>query len=135
VSTRINQHTDGAAECRLLHLSGNSWISLAGTSVLYLFAPNVIVAVGRGLCEPPAIRRGCSLRVARSSTLEPFREPVVGRAAIIWGTVIQAAYTLFVVQSNRARQLMTEFFDKLRVDRKLDEALCFPPTNHQGQQE
>jgi hypothetical protein len=42
---------------------------------------------------------------------------------LIAGTVIDAVSALFFVQSNKARQLMTEFFDKLRVDRKLDEAL------------
>jgi hypothetical protein len=44
---------------------------------------------------------------------------------LISGTVIDAVAALFFIQSNRARQLMTEFFDKLRVDRKLDEALKF----------
>jgi hypothetical protein len=42
---------------------------------------------------------------------------------LISGTVIDAVAALFFVQSNRARQLMSEFFDKLRVDRKLDECL------------
>jgi hypothetical protein len=42
---------------------------------------------------------------------------------LVAGTVIDAVSALFFVQSNKARQLMTEFFDKLRVDRKLDEAL------------
>ena len=39
------------------------------------------------------------------------------------GTVIDAVSALFFVQSNKARQLMSEFFDKLRVDRKLEESL------------
>lgn len=39
------------------------------------------------------------------------------------GAVIEAVSALFFVQSNRARQLMIEFFDRLRADRKLDEAL------------
>lgn len=39
-------------------------------------------------------------------------------------TIIDAVSALFFVQSNRARQLMTEFFDKLRIDRKLDESLA-----------
>jgi hypothetical protein len=42
---------------------------------------------------------------------------------LVAGTIIDAVSALFFVQSNKARQLMTEFFDKLRVDRKLDEAL------------
>jgi hypothetical protein len=36
---------------------------------------------------------------------------------------IDAVAALFFVQSNKARQLMTEFFDKLRTDRRLDESL------------
>jgi hypothetical protein len=43
---------------------------------------------------------------------------------LVAGTVIDAVAALFFVQSNKARQLMVEFFDKLRVDRKLDEALA-----------
>jgi hypothetical protein len=37
--------------------------------------------------------------------------------------IIEAVSALFFVQSNKTRQLMTEFFDKLRSDRKLDESL------------
>jgi hypothetical protein len=36
---------------------------------------------------------------------------------------IHEVAALFFVQSNKSRQLMVDFFDKLRVDRKLDEAL------------
>lgn len=43
--------------------------------------------------------------------------------AVVAGTIIDAVAALFFVQSNKARQLMTEFFDKLRTDRKLDESL------------
>jgi len=39
------------------------------------------------------------------------------------GTIIDAVAALFFIQSNRARRLMTEFFDRLRIDRKLDESL------------
>lgn len=42
---------------------------------------------------------------------------------LIAGTIIDAVAALFFVQSNKARQLMTEFFDKLRADRKLEESL------------
>ena len=42
---------------------------------------------------------------------------------IIAGAIIDAVSALFFVQSNRARQLMTEFFDKLREDRKFDESI------------
>jgi hypothetical protein len=43
--------------------------------------------------------------------------------SLISGTVIDAVSALFFVQSNKARQLMTEFFDRLRKDRKFEEAL------------
>jgi hypothetical protein len=42
---------------------------------------------------------------------------------LISGTIIEAVSALFFVQSNRARRLMAEFFDKLRIDRKLEESL------------
>lgn len=42
---------------------------------------------------------------------------------VIAGAVIDAVAALFFVQSNRARELMVQFFDRLRRDRKLDEAL------------
>jgi len=53
--------------------------------------------------------------------------------SIISGTIIDAVSALFFVQSNKARQLMTEFFDKLRADRKFEEALNLAdqiPDNH-----
>jgi hypothetical protein len=48
-----------------------------------------------------------------------------GRAFItlLAGTIIDAVAALFFVQSNKARELMTNFFDRLRADRKLEEAL------------
>lgn len=42
---------------------------------------------------------------------------------LVAGTMVDAVSALFFVQSNRARRIMTDFFDKLRVDRKIDEAL------------
>ncbi|MBB3914132.1 TRADD-N-associated membrane domain-containing protein [Rhizobium fabae] len=43
---------------------------------------------------------------------------------LVAGAIIDAVAALFFVQSNKARELMVEFFDKLRNDRKLDEALA-----------
>lgn len=43
--------------------------------------------------------------------------------SIVSGIVIDAVAALFFMQSNKARLLMSEFFDRLRVDRKLEEAL------------
>jgi hypothetical protein len=42
---------------------------------------------------------------------------------LISGVIIDAVSALFFVQSNKARQLMIEFFDKLRTDRKFEESL------------
>lgn len=46
-----------------------------------------------------------------------------GYVGIIAGTIIDAVSALFFYQSNKARQLMSEFFDRLRSDRKLEESL------------
>jgi len=54
------------------------------------------------------------------SMIDKAGKPIFAVAA---GTIIDAVAALFFVQSNKARQLMTDFFDKLRVDRKLDESL------------
>jgi hypothetical protein len=43
--------------------------------------------------------------------------------ALVAGAIVEAVSGLFFVQSNRARQLMVEFFDKLREDRERDRAL------------
>ncbi|MFD2097494.1 hypothetical protein ACFSJ3_15975 [Corallincola platygyrae] len=42
---------------------------------------------------------------------------------VVSGTIIDAIAALFFTQSNQARKLMTEFFDKLRVDRQFNESL------------
>jgi hypothetical protein len=39
------------------------------------------------------------------------------------GAIVDAVAALFFTQSNQARRLMTEFFDKLRLDRQFNEAL------------
>jgi hypothetical protein len=48
-----------------------------------------------------------------------------GRAwiTLVSGTIVEAVSALFFVQSNRARRLMADFFERLRSDRKLEEAL------------
>jgi hypothetical protein len=43
--------------------------------------------------------------------------------SIASGAVVDAVAALFFTQSNQARRLMTEFFDKLRIDRQFNEAL------------
>ena len=46
-----------------------------------------------------------------------------GYIGIVAGTIIDTVSALFFYQSNKARQLMSEFFDRLRSDRKLEESL------------
>jgi hypothetical protein len=46
-----------------------------------------------------------------------------GVISLISGSVVEAVSALFFVQANRARNLMVQFFDRLRVDRSLDESL------------
>jgi len=46
--------------------------------------------------------------------------PILTLAA---GTIIDAVAALFFTQSNQARKSMTEFFDKLRLDRQFNESL------------
>ncbi|MFN3780493.1 MAG: TRADD-N-associated membrane domain-containing protein [Brevundimonas aurantiaca] len=44
---------------------------------------------------------------------------------LVSGTIVEAVSALFFAQSNHSRKMMIEFFDKLRADRKLAEALKF----------
>lgn len=44
---------------------------------------------------------------------------------LVSGAVIEAVSALFFVQSNKARELLVAFFDKLREDRKLEESVRF----------
>lgn len=43
--------------------------------------------------------------------------------SLISGTIIDAVSALFFVQSNKSRELMSTFFEKLRTDRKIEESL------------
>lgn len=43
--------------------------------------------------------------------------------SLISGTIIDSVSALFFVQSNKSRELMANFFDKLRTDRKIEESL------------
>ena len=46
-----------------------------------------------------------------------------GYLGIVAGAIIDVVSALFFYQSNKARQLMSDFFDRLRSDRKLEESL------------
>lgn len=43
--------------------------------------------------------------------------------SLISGIIIDSVSALFFVQSNKSRELMATFFDKLRTDRKIEESL------------
>ena len=63
-----------------------------------------------------------------SSTEGKGAEKSLAILGVIAGTIIDAIAGLFFVQSNRARELMVQFFDRLRADRKLDEAIRLAET-------
>jgi hypothetical protein len=96
-------HAQGLSQSRI-----SFWFSLVFASLGFAI---IALSVGIFLQDTPAPGVGW---------LESAGRPLF---ALIAGTIIDAVAALFFVQSNKARQLMTEFFDKLRVDRKLDEAL------------
>jgi hypothetical protein len=95
-------HAQGLAQSRI-----SFWFSLTFASIGFAV---IALAVGIFLQGTPA----------GSGWLDSAGKPIF---TLISGTVIDAVAALFFVQSNKARQLMTEFFDKLRTDRKLDESL------------
>ncbi len=69
---------------------------------------------------------GFAVIVSAAVSLQPNEKVLEqGRTIVtlIAGTVIDAVAALFFVQSNKARQLMVEFFDRLRNDQKLEESL------------
>jgi TRADD-N domain-containing protein len=96
-------HTQGLSQSRV-----SFWFSLIFASLGFAI---IALAVGIFLQSDANSNAGW---------LDTAGKPIF---TLIAGTVIDAVAALFFVQSNKARQLMTEFFDKLRVDRKLDEAL------------
>ena len=93
-------HAQGLAQSRV-----SFWFSLTFASIGFAV---IALAVGLFLEATPA----------GTGWLDNAGKPVF---TLVSGTVIDAVAALFFVQSNKARQLMTEFFDKLRIDRKLDE--------------
>lgn len=99
-------HAQGLAQSRV-----SFWFSLTFASIGF-----AVIALGVGIVLQREEPTGGSLMQVVSGAGKPA-------LTIISGTIIDAVAALFFVQSNKARQLMTEFFDKLRMDRKLDEAL------------
>ena len=90
-------HSQGLAQAKI-----SFWFSLVFASLGFLV---IIVTL---------------LTMNRSVALAEQGPTFVG---LVSGTIIDAVAALFFVQSNKARHLMTEFFDKLRADRKFEESL------------
>ena len=88
-------HAQGLTQSRVAFLFSIVFASLG----FVLIAATVVVAVAAGT------RTGANA------------------VALISGAIVEAVSGLFFVQSNRARITMTAFFDKLRQDRSLEEAL------------
>ena len=90
-------HAQGLAQSKI-----SFWFSLIFASLGFLVIITAIFTIER---EVPITNQGRTL------------------ITLIAGTIIDAVSALFFVQSNKARQLMVDFFDRLRNDRKLDESL------------
>ncbi len=102
-------HSQGLAQSKI-----SFWFSLIFAAIGFTI---IIVAI---LMYVLASETNAESTVKSVSIIDKAGKPIF---AVIAGTIIDAVAALFFVQSNKARQLMTEFFDKLRVDRKLDESL------------
>jgi hypothetical protein len=96
-------HAQGLSQSRV-----SFWFSLVFAALGFMI---IAIAVGLFLQTPTA---------PGASFGDNIGKPAF---TLVAGTIVDAVAALFFVQSNKARQLMTDFFDKLRVDRKLDEAL------------
>jgi hypothetical protein len=90
-------HAQGLAQSKI-----SFWFSLIFASLGFLVIVTAIFTIER---QTPLASQGRTL------------------ITLIAGTIIDAVSALFFVQSNKARQLMVDFFDRLRNDRKLDESL------------
>ena len=98
-------HAQGLAQSKI-----SFWYSLLFATIGFGI---IILSVLSYLISPEVYRESATM-------VEKAGKPIF---AVVAGTIIDAVAGLFFVQSNKARQLMTDFFDKLRVDRKLDESL------------
>jgi hypothetical protein len=97
-------HAQGLAQSKV-----SFWFSLIFAALGFSV---ILVAVG-------TLIFGGELR-ATSSVQSTATQPIF---ALVAGTIIEAVAALFFVQSNKARQLMIDFFDRARLDRKIDESL------------
>lgn len=65
-------------------------------------------------------RQQAAAAASDADTLSKYASAIIG---LVSGTIIQSVGALFFMQSNRARRQLAEFFDRLRRDRRFDEAL------------
>ncbi|MCG8506902.1 MAG: hypothetical protein MI755_20010 [Sphingomonadales bacterium] len=103
-------HAQGLAQSKV-----SFWFSLVFASLGFLI---ILYAIIYYLGSNAEFERG--ERLVEPGIFEGVQKPIF---ALVAGTVIEAVAALFFVQSNKARELMSEFFDKARMDRKLDESL------------
>jgi hypothetical protein len=102
-------HAQGLAQSKI-----SFWFSLVFAAIGFLI---IIISILSYVFAPEA------LVVETNKIPSYFDSAGKPMFAVVSGTIIDAVAALFFIQSNKARQLMTEFFDKLRTDRKLDESL------------
>lgn len=102
-------HTQGLAQSKVSFWFSLMFAALGFLIILY----SVIFYIGLSAGDLGASSLGKSI-------MDDVQKPIF---ALVAGTIVEAVAALFFVQSNKARQLMVDFFDKARLDRKLDEAL------------
>jgi len=103
-------HSQGLAQSKI-----SFWFSLLFASFGFLI---IVISIFSYVGFSPSAPQNAA---ASPGLLDSVGRPIF---TLVAGTVIEAVAALFFVQSNKARQLMTDFFDKARLDRKLDESLA-----------
>lgn len=98
-------HAQGLSQSRI-----SFWFSIIFASIGFAI---IAMSVGLFIQQQATISGG-------GGWLDAAAKPAF---TLVSGVVIEAVSALFFVQSNKTRELMTAFFDKLRSDRKLDESL------------
>jgi hypothetical protein len=108
-----NSATQGPGDKQFSLLSEYHSQGLAQSRISFWFS---LVFAGLGFAVIVTALLTMSNDVKLTDQTKPF-------ISVVSGIITEAVSALFFVQSNKARALMIEFFDKLRADRKLEEAL------------
>ncbi len=111
-------HNQGLLQSRI-----SFWFSIVSASMGFLV---ILYSIYLFIAPDNSIQITASSDVSIVQNSEPrtwLDEAGTPFFTLICGVIIDAVAGLFFVQSNKARQLMSEFFDRLRIDRKLDESL------------